>query len=267
VQSDLMQSIGMNKGKTVKHSPVANNQTVPKYQTVHDELLGRIDAGMYSVGTRLPTEDALSKTFKVSRVTVRKALELLVHAGYLTSRQGSGYIVSTLSPPSSTCLVSFTDQVLTEGRIPGARLIGIERHTDDLPATVQSLFDEPLVLVRRVRTVDGKPRLLTLTWIPERLVQGLSVDDFPETGQNQSILRILMNRFGLEWKRACETVDSVIASPEIAAHLGIQSNVAILSQACTAFDRDDNPVFFDQVYREGPINFDLTGGSPQKTGA
>ena len=228
-----------------------NHQTVPKYQTVHDELLGRIDAGMYSVGTRLPTEDALSKTFKVSRVTVRKALELLVHAGYLSSRQGSGYIVSTLSPPSSTCLVSFTDQGLTEGRIPGA----------------QSLLDEPLVLVRRVRTVDDKPRLLTLTWIPERLVQGLSVDDFPETGQNQSILRILMNRFGLEWKRACETVDSVIASPDIAAHLGIQSNVAILSQACTAFDLDDNPVFFDQVYREGPINFDLTGGSPQKTGA
>jgi len=239
---------------------------LPKYRIVHDELLNRLQIGHYSIGTRLPTEGELSKTFDVSRVTIRKALEMLVRAGYLTARQGSGYIVATLSPPSSTCMASFTDQVLIEGRMPGARLLRVENPATELPTAVANLFDEPLVLVERLRTVDGAPKMLTQTWIPLRLLPGLTEGDFPETGQGQSILRILRQRFGLEWTTACETLDSVIAGSEVADHLGIAADTPILSQACTAFDPHNKPVFVDQVYRQGPINFDLSGGSAQQTG-
>ncbi|MBT0956728.1 GntR family transcriptional regulator [Alphaproteobacteria bacterium KMM 3653] len=243
------------------------DSATPKYQTVHDELLSRLMAGHYSIGTRLPTEEVLSKTFEVSRVTIRKALELLVRAGYLTARQGSGYIVATLSPPSSTCMVSFTDQVLNEGHIPGAKMLGISRPVKDLPAEVTALFDEPVVLVERIRTVDDAPRMLTQTWLPERLVPGISEADFPSEGQAQSILRVFRQRFGLEWTSACETLDSVIADGAIAERLEVPVNTPILSQACTAFDTEAHPVFLDQVYRQGPINFDLSGGKPTQTGA
>ena len=239
---------------------------LPKYQIVHDELLSRLLIGHYSIGTRLPTEDGLAKTFDVSRVTIRKALDMLVRAGYLTARQGSGYIVATLSPPSSTCMASFTDQVLTEGRMPGARLLRVENPARHLPQAVSDLFDDPVVLVERLRTVDGVPKMLTQTWIPVRLLPGVSDSDFPETGQGQSILRILRQKFGLEWTTACETLDSVIAVSEIADQLAIPQNTPILSQACTAFDPKNRPVFFDQVYRQGPINFDLSGGNTQQTG-
>jgi len=239
---------------------------LPKYQIVHDELLNRLQLGHYSIGTRLPTEDLLSKTFDVSRVTIRKALEMLVRAGYLTARQGSGYVVATLSPPSSTCMASFTDRVLMEGHMPGARLLRVQNPATQVPETIAALFDVPMVLIERLRTINGTPKMLTQTWIPVQLLPGVSPDDFPETGQGQSILRILKQKFHLEWTSACETLDSVIADSEIAAHLDIAINTAILSQACTVFDRDDKPVFFDQVYRQGPISFDLTGGKTQQTG-
>ncbi|SOH92192.1 GntR family transcriptional regulator [Monaibacterium marinum] len=241
--------------------------TPPKYQVVHDAILSRLMAGHYSIGTRLPTEELLSKTFDVSRVTIRKALEMLVRAGYLTARQGSGYVVATLSPPSSTCMASFTDQVLNEGRIPGAKLLGVDNPTTEISAPVRELFDEPLVLVQRLRTVDGLPRMFTQTWIPVRLAPNMAASDFPETGQEQSILRILRRNFGVEWTTACETLDSVIANPEIATRLDVAPNTPILSQACTAFDPSGQPVFFDQVYRQGPINFDLSGGAAQQTSA
>lgn len=237
---------------------------VPKYRAIHDEILTRLLAGHYSIGTRLPTEELLSKTFEVSRVTIRKALELLVRAGYLTAKQGSGYVVATLSPPSSTCMASFTDQVLNEGLIPGAKLLGIENPTKTLSAPVKKLFAEPLALVQRLRTVDDKPRMLTQTWIPVRLAPNLSASDFPETGQGQSILRVFRQNFGIEWTSACETLDSVVADPDIADRLKIAPNTPILSQACTAFDPKGRPVFFDQVYRQGPINFDLSGGGTQQ---
>ena len=236
----------------------------PKYQFVHDEILQRLRSGQYAIGMRLPTEGELSMTFDVSRVTVRKSLEMLVRAGFLTSRQGRGYSVATLSPPSSTCLVSFTDKVLTEGRVPGAKLLRIETPARDLPDAVVLYFDEPLVLVERLRTVDGEPRMLTQTWLPERLVPNMTAEQFPETGQNQSILRILRQEFRLNWTSACETLDSLLAAPNVASLLDIPVNLPILSQACTAFDSTRKAVFFDLVYRQGPISFDLAGPAPHQ---
>lgn len=241
--------------------------TPKKYKTVHDEILLRMQAGHYSIGTRLPTEEWLSKSFDVSRVTIRKALEMLVRAGYLTARQGSGYVVSTLSPPSSTCLVSFTDHVVNEGRVPGARLVSLENPTQRIPVDVKALFDEPLVLIERLRTIDKIPRMLTRTWIPVRLAPNMCADDFPETGQGQSILRVMRQTFGIQWTSACESLDCIFAEGQIGKQLGIDSNTPVLSQACTAIDDSGNPVFFDQVYRQGPIKFDLTGGHTRQISA
>lgn len=239
--------------------------SVPKYQAVHNEILRRLQSGQYAIGMRLPTEEELSATFKVSRVTVRKALELLVRSGFLTSRQGSGYNVATLSPPSSTCLVSFTDKVLLEGRVPGAKLLGIKVFEGSLPAAVAEFFDEPMVRVDRLRTVDDVPRMLTETWIPQRLVPDISLAHFPQSGQNQSLLRILRVDFQLDWSSACETIDCAIAEPTVAEQLKIPVNTPVLSQACTAFDGDGKPVFFDTLFRQGPISFDLAGPAPSQT--
>lgn len=239
---------------------------VPKYQAVHDELLDRLEDGYYSVGTRLPTEQMLAESFRVSRVTVRKALEMLVHSGYVSARQGSGYVVDTLSPPSSTCLVSFTDQVIREGRMPGARLLGVKAPVQDVPESVSSLFDEELALIERLRTVDGKPVMLVRTWVPLRHVQGISDADFPESGQDQSILRILSNRFRVNWSRACEIISSQVADEQVATLLGIPVNTPILAQACTAFDDRQAPVFFDEVYRGAPLTYNLEKGSARKPG-
>jgi len=239
---------------------------LPKYRIVYDELLNRLEAGHHPIGTRLPTEEVLAKTFGVSRVTIRKALDMLVRAGYLIARQGSGYVVATLSPPSSTCMASFTDRVTMEGRIPGARLLRVEHPAREVPGPVATLFDGPLVLVERLRTVDGVPRMITQTWMPLRLAPDVSEADFPETGPGQSILRVLRHRFGLDWTTACETLDSVTADEGLAEQLAIDPGMPILSQACTAFDADGEPVFFDQVYRQGPIKFDLSGGHTRQTG-
>jgi len=236
-----------------------------KYKQVHDEILNRLHSGQYVIGMRLPTESEMSKSFGVSRVTLRKALELLVRDGYLTSRQGSGYNVAAIAPHTSTCLVSFTDRILHEGRVPGARLLRLETDAKQVPEAVGEFFDEPLSMVERLRTVDAKPTMLTQTWIPRRLAPRIMASDFPATGRNQSILRILQQVFELTWSSACETMDSIIANDEMARHLALTPGSPLLSQACTAFDTDGRPVFFDQVFRKGPITFDLAGSAPRQT--
>jgi len=64
-----------------------------RYMHVQHTLMQRIAENAYPVASRLPTEGDLCKEFQVSRHTVREALRHLREAGYISSRQGSGYMV------------------------------------------------------------------------------------------------------------------------------------------------------------------------------
>ena len=68
----------------------------PLYVSVQRALMERIENGQYSAGSRLPTEGDLCKEFQVSRHTVREALRSLRNAGFVSSRQGSGYTVESV---------------------------------------------------------------------------------------------------------------------------------------------------------------------------
>ncbi len=233
----------------------------PKYETSYRAILQRLKEGRYSVGGRIPTEEELSRQLSVSRVTIRRALEMLVQDGYLESRQGSGYRVLTLSPPSDTCLTSFTDAMLRAGHEPTSRLLSIDvlAAGDGAGGRLpEGLRDRPVLRVRRLRCVDGEPRMLVVTYAPEALLRGARPEDFPERGSDQSILRILSQRFGLEWSAACEDISPVLADAEMAALFGIAAGAPLLCQACSAFAENGSVVFHEDVYRVGGVSFTLT---------
>jgi DNA-binding GntR family transcriptional regulator len=63
------------------------------YLRVARALKKDIVAGVYPVGSQLPTEDDLCKRFAVSRYTVREALRRLREDNLVSSRQGAGTVV------------------------------------------------------------------------------------------------------------------------------------------------------------------------------
>lgn len=63
----------------------------PKYRVIADELRQRIRAGLYPVGTTLPSIQQLMDEFAVPGLnTVRGAQAVLVEEGLLRSEQGVG---------------------------------------------------------------------------------------------------------------------------------------------------------------------------------
>lgn len=60
-----------------------------------EQLRKHIVSGDWPVGSKIPTEPALTELLGVGRNTVREAVQSLVHAGLLVRRQGSGtYVLS-----------------------------------------------------------------------------------------------------------------------------------------------------------------------------
>ena len=240
-------------------APDAPKYDAPKYEQAYRTILERLKAGRYPVGMRMPTESELAASFSISRVTIRRALEMLVQDGYVESRQGSGYRVITLSPASDTCLTSFTDAMLRAGREPSSRLISIVLHpAGHLRHLPPGLAEGPVTEVTRLRMVDGQPRMLVKTYAPSHLMPDAASADFPETGAGQSILRILADRFGLEWSAACEDISPVVADAAISAIFGIAVGSPLLQQACSAFAEDGSLVFHEDVFRTGAVSFALS---------
>jgi GntR family transcriptional regulator len=97
---------GAARGRPRKSSVRARTATGGKsdphlYLQVARVLKDEIVAGVYPMGTQLPTEDDLCTRFSVSRYTVREALRRLRDDHLVSSRQGAGTIVTPRSSSDS----------------------------------------------------------------------------------------------------------------------------------------------------------------------
>lgn len=70
-----------------------NDPTSHRYQSIETALRDSILSGRLPVGSCLPTEHELTRSFSVSRFTVRRAIASLRDRGLVTSRRGLGTFV------------------------------------------------------------------------------------------------------------------------------------------------------------------------------
>ena len=65
----------------------------PVYIQIHNQIKKDIEAGVWSVGDRIPSERELALEFNVSRMTLRQAVQTLVEEGILERQVGAGTFV------------------------------------------------------------------------------------------------------------------------------------------------------------------------------
>ncbi|MFB6887932.1 FadR/GntR family transcriptional regulator [Kitasatospora sp. NPDC056327] len=88
-------------------SPNSGNDTLQTagrrslVDTAIEQLREQLSAGVWPVGSRIPTEHELAERLGIGRNTVREAIRVLVHAGMLVSRQGEGTFVRSTSDPAA----------------------------------------------------------------------------------------------------------------------------------------------------------------------
>ena len=71
----------------------------PMYQKIYKDLYNDIVSGKYSIGDRLPSEKELSENYNVSRITSKKALEIMADRGYVMRQPGKGTFVLKVPQP------------------------------------------------------------------------------------------------------------------------------------------------------------------------
>lgn len=70
-----------------------NNNRIPSYVSIYNQIYQDIVKGIYPKGSPLPGENQMAARYKVSRNTLRQALTVLTQDGYIYKRQGKGTFV------------------------------------------------------------------------------------------------------------------------------------------------------------------------------
>lgn len=173
---------------------------------IADDLRRQITAGDLVAGAVLPSEADLAGSYGVSRVTVRKALEVLRGEGRIDARQGFGWFVA--APPvrqSLGVLSTIEADLADQGREPVRKVLSFERRTD--PAG-----DEVLEVVR-VNLADGQPFALVTVWCPAELGASLRREDL-EASTFYDLLPV-------EFVAARQTIRAAAADERDAEVLGV----------------------------------------------
>jgi DNA-binding GntR family transcriptional regulator len=101
----------------------------PKYRVIADDLRRQIESGLYAPGSRLPSKRDLMQTYEVALATVNSAVRVLVSAGLVETRQGSGmFACEPPEPgPSDEDILTRVDELAGEIRLLKVRMADAEQ--------------------------------------------------------------------------------------------------------------------------------------------
>ena len=128
-------------------------------------------------GRLLPSEADLSAEFSVSRVTVRRALEVLRDEGLVSAKQGFGWFVA-VDPVTQTLgrLGTIEEQMVASGLQPARKIIDFA--FEKASRKVAKLLGcEQVLRVKRVNMADDHPFAVVTVWCPFDLGKHLSRHD------------------------------------------------------------------------------------------
>lgn len=230
--------------------PLSKSAEEPLYRQLYRRLRNRIEAGEFGVGGAIPPESSLMRAYGVSRITVRSALDQLVRDGLIERQRGRGSFVRSERPETRSCLSSFTDQMLALGRTPSAEVVRLETLPERERRGLELPFDDDaeVLLIERLRSVDGERAGLVRTYLLRELVPDLTEDAFSTTGRGQSLLHVLEHVCGVVLDRGEETTLPVALPAPVARLLGCAEGTAAILEMCVLADVSGREILYEEAY-------------------
>ncbi len=208
-----------------------------RYHQIAEDLRKRIASGEFAAGKLLPSEAGLGELFGASRVTIRKALEVLRSEGLVDSRQGFGWFAAAdrVAQPL-TGLSTIEKQLAQAGRNSERAILDFQFAL--APEHVRTLLGEKVLEVKRVNLADGEPFARVTVWCREDLGAKLSRSDV----ERASFYELLEVPIG----GAKQSIGAQVAGPTDALLLGVSETSAVLVVRRTTFSLAGKPILVSE---------------------
>ncbi len=221
-------------------SELIRENGTPLYLQLANQLRKQIEDGELKENECILTEKELSAKYNVSRITVRKAIEILSDEDLLTRKQGMGtFVTSKRLVRSLNTLMSFSQNCLQNGQKPEAKFISADI-IDAMPNDIKYLNlqeGDKVIRIYRLRYCDSVPVMLEENHFSREFAFLLSGD------LNQPLFSTLADH-NIILKSGTKKIGICYATQAEAELLDVKENEALLFMRDITLDVDGNPVFY-----------------------
>jgi GntR family transcriptional regulator len=201
-------------------------KNAPLHVQIRESLRQQILTGVYKPGDRIPSEEDLANTWKVSRLTARRSVSDLVNEGMLQRRAGVGtFLIGKKFLRDISSLVSFWESTKAQGMVPSAKLIGAEliKASPDIAGLLEIQEEEPIFRICRLRLADQDVMAYHIVHIPAQLFPDLLRQDLEKLS-----LYTLYRTSGCSPFSGEQRIKAIAADDEIAVLLQVPAGAPVL---------------------------------------
>lgn len=224
----------------------SSSLVVPLYIQIKDILRSKIIDGTYQAHQKIPSESEMMKSFGVSRITVRQAINDLQKEGLLFKIHGKGSFVS--KPKASQELTHL------QGFGEAMHLLGHETHADVLhfglikastaiAPKIGVKKEELITEIKRVRYLNYEPISVDYSYLKSDIGSQLSQKSL----RNRDLFSLLENDLGLILESADLEIDATFTTNEIAKFLKMEVDSPILRIKRITYS-SGKPLLFDCLH-------------------
>lgn len=219
----------------------------PAYVAIYNTILKKINKGEYSKEVPIPSENELATKYKVSRMTARKSVDMLVNEGYLVRFKGKGTFI-TGRKNFKKDIVSFTER-MTEMSL---RVYNEVKNFDvvkDLKQDVLDILnvkDEYVVTCERTRYINDEAAIFETVYIPQKFIEDATDEAF------SSSLTSLLEKYA-EVGSIKLTCESTKLKKKAAKQLNLKKDDCILAVKSTIYFMDGTVALYSYSYQNTDV--------------
>ncbi|MBR4421679.1 MAG: GntR family transcriptional regulator [Erysipelotrichaceae bacterium] len=202
----------------------------PKYIEIEQFFIDKIKNGELLPDQQIPSEASLCEQFSASRMTVNKAMTNLSNKGYIRRVPGNGSFVYDRYTDLDTDVIrqhSISDEIRSYGMTPGSELLEYKiiqgKDVPQIASELEVKDDEYIHYFLRLRTGDGKPVVLSYTYIVYDLLPSLDIRCL------QDSFNTYLNEQGIKRTSGYTVFSATLPNKEQAEIIGTD-NIALLRQ-------------------------------------
>jgi GntR family transcriptional regulator len=219
------------------------------HQKVYDDLKNKILSGKYPLNSLIPKEFDLERIYKVSRHTIRKALDRLSQEGLLRKVKGQGTFVNEIKADYSLSnMASFTEIIHNQGGDPNS--IVFSARIEDVDRSIAQKLDckdHKVYVVKRLRRNGDVNLCYEITYVSPKLCP--NIDQY--VSPNSSLFELYEKRYQLTLGNGEYSFEATGAVGEIAKILDVPIASPILFMRARIFTELEAPVYYVEAYYIG----------------
>ena len=214
----------------------AQTDNTPLYVKFAETVKQAVRTGVLHQGNVLPGERELSQQTGVSRITVRKAMEMLDQEGVVIRSQGYGTQISDKFEYSLKEAKGFSQQVVLRGKKPDTLWVNksVVKCSEDVASQLKVPVNSDVFMLKRIRYVDNQPVSIEESYVPVALIKdvddiGLSLYDY---FRSQNIIP----------QHTKSKVSARMPDADFQSHIKLEDSIPVLVIKQVAFDHLNIPV-------------------------